>query len=830
MEHCRIPATLPITVAAHGDGGLAWEPDAAARASRPAPDKWPLLKLLCGRPTIETAAAAAALGRFPTFPEAHRFGSSGSNRRPGMGCHHPKLLLLRRRDCLRVVVTSANLTASQWLNVTNTVWWQDFPRQPAPDSPGLLAVGGFGAELAALLAALLGDWPAEAACWAVGLASFDFGGAAGALVVSVPGLHPPPVPPLDTAAAAAAAHDEPGRKKRRRRERAAAAAAEWRTVLGAVVTTVAGVRHGFKPEVDPTGARLRALAVAAAAAAASAAGGSCRAGLEELAVRRVQGLPADSNAIALELDSPCAAVIARVAKVSPESSNCSRSGGAAELRIGYLPRAIAAWAAPLWDAGLVHFAARASLRQVLAAAAGRAEAHSPQLCIYILEGPRFASAHEELVTRHARAFAGLLRSLQRPLGLWRLHQASTLGARPQQLLTLTSICHVDHLRARIPLSTVGAMVQVMQWAATTGIWLLPCFGLSMPLSSSPPHSDIILAAAAVADIAGAEVPQVAAGARDRLSVRLILSGLVGRPALLGGWGHWTAELEARSPSLGIVFPTIDHVNDAMGGPSEFSGLSFFTEALGEWLLTANLLHDAIPEPPERSAVHMHVKVALRRFRGSAAGQPASGWVYCGSHNLSPAAWGRPVPKAPQSQSFNAGPERVALGSCLHIYNYEAGIVLIEPPAPLPIDTGGQRCAQVGHGHLCSSSSRGLDRIVLPFQVPAPQYQPGARPASWPAVRRAIANQIAMMKARDAELCSQKAVHNDAASLAEPEELEGSSEVDDGGESIQVTVATAATVEVSLDEDGYAERLWTSVQEDGGRQTSESNTTDCSCTP
>eukprot|EP00850_Spirogloea_muscicola_P025158 SM002344S07996 [mRNA] locus=s2344:35:1014:- [translate_table: standard] len=126
MEHCRIPATLPVTVAAHGDGGLAWDPDAAARVSRPAPDKWPLLKLL-----------------FPTFPEAHRFGGSGGGgsgkRRPGMGCHHPKLLLLRRPDCLRVVVTSANLTASQWLNVTNTVWWQDFPRRPVPDAPGLLA-------------------------------------------------------------------------------------------------------------------------------------------------------------------------------------------------------------------------------------------------------------------------------------------------------------------------------------------------------------------------------------------------------------------------------------------------------------------------------------------------------------------------------------------------------------------------------------------------------------------------------------------------------------------------------------------------------------------
>eukprot|EP00850_Spirogloea_muscicola_P025916 SM004795S16654 [mRNA] locus=s4795:452:1014:+ [translate_table: standard] len=73
----------------------------------------PRVAACAGQVASPQAAVRAPHHRFPTFPEAHRFGSSGSNRRPGMGCHHPKLLLLRRRDCLRVVVTSANLTASQ---------------------------------------------------------------------------------------------------------------------------------------------------------------------------------------------------------------------------------------------------------------------------------------------------------------------------------------------------------------------------------------------------------------------------------------------------------------------------------------------------------------------------------------------------------------------------------------------------------------------------------------------------------------------------------------------------------------------------------------------
>ena len=45
----------------------------------------------------------------------------------GLGLQHGKLVLVFREDYVRVVVSSANLTAGNWTQHTNVVWWQDFP-------------------------------------------------------------------------------------------------------------------------------------------------------------------------------------------------------------------------------------------------------------------------------------------------------------------------------------------------------------------------------------------------------------------------------------------------------------------------------------------------------------------------------------------------------------------------------------------------------------------------------------------------------------------------------------------------------------------------------
>lgn len=83
--------------------------------------------------------------------------------------------------------------------MTNTVWWQDFPRINEPDylslftqiSNGKINQGSrsdFAAQLAGFMASLVTDVPSQAP-WIVELTNYDFSGAAGHLVASVPGIH-----------------------------------------------------------------------------------------------------------------------------------------------------------------------------------------------------------------------------------------------------------------------------------------------------------------------------------------------------------------------------------------------------------------------------------------------------------------------------------------------------------------------------------------------------------------------------------------------------------------------------------------------------------------
>lgn len=87
----------------------------------------------------------------------------------------------------------------QWHDVSNTVWWQDFPRLNTPNCSSLftrLSVEeinidskcDFAAQLAGFMASLVADVPSQAS-WIVELIKYDFSGAAGYLVASVPGIH-----------------------------------------------------------------------------------------------------------------------------------------------------------------------------------------------------------------------------------------------------------------------------------------------------------------------------------------------------------------------------------------------------------------------------------------------------------------------------------------------------------------------------------------------------------------------------------------------------------------------------------------------------------------
>lgn len=88
--------------------------------------------------------------------------------------------------------------------MTNTVWWQDFPRRSTPDYSSLFAHLSYGeinenpksdfvAQLAGFIASLVVDVPTQAH-WIMELAKYDFGGAVGHLVASIPGFHVQSIP------------------------------------------------------------------------------------------------------------------------------------------------------------------------------------------------------------------------------------------------------------------------------------------------------------------------------------------------------------------------------------------------------------------------------------------------------------------------------------------------------------------------------------------------------------------------------------------------------------------------------------------------------------
>ena len=174
------------------------------------------------------------LSSYPRFPEAIAFGKD--RKKQGVACHHPKLIVLQREDSMRVIISSANLVPRQvsamlhaimayhfilpfvpvtfdllaicvgmfllsklyyvqWHLITNTVWWQDFPRKTSPDYSALFSAveeskSDFAAQLVSFIGSLINEVPSQAH-WINEIAKYDFDGAGGYLVASVPGLYMP---------------------------------------------------------------------------------------------------------------------------------------------------------------------------------------------------------------------------------------------------------------------------------------------------------------------------------------------------------------------------------------------------------------------------------------------------------------------------------------------------------------------------------------------------------------------------------------------------------------------------------------------------------------
>ncbi|KAF7834080.1 tyrosyl-DNA phosphodiesterase [Senna tora] len=662
LSYCQIPIHLPLTIACHNTERC-WSSRPDNRMSIPNPD-YPNLVVV-----------------YPPFPESVAF--SNNRKKQGIACHHPKLLVLQREDTIRVVITSANLVEKQWNSVTNTIWWQDFPRVssadygslfPKPYNSGLHLDSkcDFAAQLAGFMASLLIDVPSQAH-WIIELTKYDFGGATGHLVASVPGIHLHGTAVMSESLPSSHANQYSFGVK----------------FLGSVVSSVVGISHLFHTAADSNGARLKTLA--------AFLGKSCKMayGRLEIVLRRNPDVPADANAVSVLVPDP------------------DRKLSGEYVQLGFMPRNVAQWISPLWDSGFFKFSGYVCPKEALAAALEE-NCKKVQLILYVSEGHLFQDI-KKMQSEHIVALCSLVASIQRCYGLWRLQEVLNRYKWPESLES-------DFMYGSSSIGSVGPQF-LAAFSAAAGKKSSLCFDSE----ESDPE-----------------------------------------------WGHWNAREELKNPSIRILFPTIGRVKNAYNGILPSRRILCFSERTWQRLKTLDILHDAIPHPQDRIGHPMHVKVIRRRF-WSGTDAPSIGWVYCGSHNFSAAAWGRQISNPFGTKTEGTRKGNPSLDSRLHICNYELGILFTFPREDYDSS---------------KVNSTNLDDIVLPFVVPAPKYGSRDRPATMQAMREAMAERHSEPKQEDD---------------VEEEIME---EITEGEEEME---ATNYVAEEKEEEKAYAEVLWNHVE-------------------
>ncbi|PVH35250.1 hypothetical protein PAHAL_7G135100 [Panicum hallii] len=379
LDYCKIPQHLPVTIACHNKERC-WSASSENRMAAPF-ESHPNLLLV-----------------YPRFPEEIAFGKD--RKKQGVACHHPKLIVLQREDSMRVVVTSANLVPRQWHLITNTVWWQDFPRRTSLDYAALFGTAedqnsDFAAQLVSFIASMVNEVPSQA-YWINEIAKYDFEGAGGYLIASVPGIHARSPPYLESNYFLSEKHIL--HKK-----------SAHRVYVGCVQTSVVGLSHRFHMPSD-VGSQLRAL---------SAFLGKFREnmhGTTEVILKRNTNIPADANAVSV--------LVADLDKFSEEGS----------VQLGFLPREVAKWVAPLSDSGFFNFSGFIYPREALEAAFG-VNNTKVQLLLYVSKGPEFYRISGLICDEHFPPLCSLIASLKRCLGLWRLEEVLSNIKWPEALET-----------------------------------------------------------------------------------------------------------------------------------------------------------------------------------------------------------------------------------------------------------------------------------------------------------------------------------------------------------------------------------------------------------
>ncbi|XP_010491356.1 PREDICTED: uncharacterized protein LOC104768947 isoform X2 [Camelina sativa] len=365
LSCCEIPSHLPVTIACH-NAERCWSSNSDARTAAPLPN-YPNVTMV-----------------FPPFPEEIAFGKDRKNR--GIACHHPKLFILQREDSIRVIITSANLVARQWDDVTNTVWWQDFPRRAEPDILSLFGpcrrktnIGfrsDFSAQLAGFAASLLIDVPSQAH-WILEFTKYNFENSAGHLVASVPGIHSYKPSYLTESVCSNTIYSE--------------------EFVGSVEASVVGLSYLFRSANDSTGAQLKRLASYISRTRETSFG------MLELVLRRNTNVPADANAVSVLVSNP---------------DDDSRDDF---VQLGFLPRNIAKWVSPLWDIGFFKFVGYVYRDEVLGAASCRSN-QKVQLMLHVLQGVTISDVSKLVQPNHVVALCSLIASIQRCTGIWRLQE------------------------------------------------------------------------------------------------------------------------------------------------------------------------------------------------------------------------------------------------------------------------------------------------------------------------------------------------------------------------------------------------------------------------
>lgn len=653
LTYCKIPYHLPVTIACQNTEKC-WSSKPDERVSVPY-QNYPNLVVV-----------------HPPFPETIAFGKD--RKRHGIACHHPKLIVLQREDSIRVIITSANLVEKQWNSVTNTIWWQDFPRAILVDYASLFqkidddeihrnSKCDFAAQLAGFMASLVIDVPSQAH-WITQLTKYDFGSATGHLVASIPGIH------LNRTSVLLESYQSS-------------------SFLGSVVASVVGLSHLFRAVADSNSAGLRALA--------SVLGKYCKNanGRFQIVLRRNHNVPADENAVSV---------------LVPKSDQTSEGDC---VQLGFLPRNVAKWVSPLWDAGFFSFSGYVCPKEALAAALGE-NSLKVQLILNVSEGHHFRDMSKMMQSEQIAAFCSLIASIQRHYGLWRLQEVLNQYRWPESL-----------------------------------------------------DSEIVYGASSIGSVNSKFLAAFSAAAGKKSLQHF--DSEESDPE----WGCWNAREELKNPSVKIIFPTIERVKNAYNGILPSRRILCFSERTWQRLKTLDVLHDAIPHPRERVGHPMHTKVVRRCFwsRGEV---PSIGWVYCGSHNFSAAAWGRQISNPFGTKADGPHKGDPSMNSGLHICNYELGIIFTFPPSE--------------NNECPKAKSTKLDDIVLPYVVPAPKYGSLDKPATKLAMREVMTE----LAEREGEKQAEEEMMEEI--LEEEEEIE---EINCVGEEKE-------------EEKAYAETLWSQV--------------------